>query len=115
MTMVMTINRLLAQMTVSDLDRAVAWYARFFGRGPDARPMDGLDEWHLHDTFGIQVWLDPERAGRSTIVLDESDLDRRAAELDAEGLLYEGPQAVTASRVVQMADPDGNRIVITGA
>ena len=79
-------------------------------------PWDGLVEWHLlYDAVGIQVWLDPERAGRSTMVLDESDLDGRVAELDAEGLPYEGPQAVTASRVVQLADPDGNRVVITGA
>ena len=48
------------------------------------------------------------------MVLEESDLDGRAAELDAEGLPYEGPQAVTASRIVQLDDPDGNRIVITG-
>jgi catechol 2,3-dioxygenase-like lactoylglutathione lyase family enzyme len=112
--MVMTITRLLAQMTVSDLDRAVDWYARLFGRGPDARPMDGLVEWHLGDAFGIQVWLDPDRAGRSAMVLDESDLDGRAATLDAAGLPYEGPQEVTASRLVQLADPDGNQIVITG-
>lgn len=99
--MVMTINRLLAQMTVSDLDRAVTWFARFFGRGPDARPMDGLVEWHLHDRhLRNQVRLGPERAGRSTMVLDESGLDGRVVELDAEGLPHEGPQAVTASRVV---------------
>lgn len=63
---------------------------RFFGREPDGRPMDGLVEWHLHDAFGIQVWLDPQRAGRSTMVHEESDLDRRAAELDAEGLPTRG-------------------------
>jgi predicted enzyme related to lactoylglutathione lyase len=114
MRLVMTFTRLLAQMTVSDLDRAVNWYARLFGREPDARPMDGLVEWHLGEAFGIQVWLDPERAGRSTMVLDESDLDARATTLDAAGLSYQGPQAVTASRVVQLADPDGNQIVITG-
>jgi catechol 2,3-dioxygenase-like lactoylglutathione lyase family enzyme len=111
----MTINRLLAQMTVSDLDRAVDWYARFFGREPDARPMDGLVEWHLADAFGVQVWLDPERAGHSAMVLDESDLEGRAAVLDAAGLPYEGPQEVTASRIVQLVDPDGNQVVITGA
>jgi catechol 2,3-dioxygenase-like lactoylglutathione lyase family enzyme len=111
----MTINRLLAQMTVSDVNRAVDWYGRLFGREPDARPMEGLVEWHLADTFGVQVWLDPERAGHSAVVLDESDLDGRAAELDAAGLPYEGPQEVTASRIVQLVDPDGNQVVITGA
>jgi catechol 2,3-dioxygenase-like lactoylglutathione lyase family enzyme len=111
----MTFTRLLAQMTVSDLDRAVEWYARFFGREPDARPMDGLVEWHLGDAFGVQLWLDAHRAGHSAMVLDESDLDGRAAALGAARLPYEGPQQVTASRIVQLADPDGNQIVITGA
>jgi catechol 2,3-dioxygenase-like lactoylglutathione lyase family enzyme len=111
----MTFTRLFAQMTVSNLDRAGDWYARFFGREPDARPMDGLVEWHLGDAFGVQVWLDPQRAGRSAMVLDESDLDGRAAALDTARLPYEGPQQVTASRIVQLADPDGNEIVITGA
>jgi catechol 2,3-dioxygenase-like lactoylglutathione lyase family enzyme len=111
----MTFTRLLAQMTVDDLDRAIEWYTRFFGRGPDARPMDGLIEWHLGDGFGVQVWRDVQRAGRSAMVLDESDLDGRADALGSAGLPYEGPQQVTASRIVELADPDGNRIVITGA
>jgi catechol 2,3-dioxygenase-like lactoylglutathione lyase family enzyme len=110
----MTFTRLLAQMTVSDLDRAVNWYTRFFGREPDARPMDGLVEWHLGDAFGVQIWLDSQRAGRSTMVLDESDLNDRAVALDAADLPYEGPQQVTASRIVQVADPDGNTITIAG-
>jgi catechol 2,3-dioxygenase-like lactoylglutathione lyase family enzyme len=115
MRLIMPFTRLLAQMTVGDLDRAVDWYARFFGREPDARPMDGLVEWHLGEAFGIQVWLDPQRAGHSAMVLDESDLDGRAAALDTARLTYEGPQRVTASRIIQLVDPDGNRIVITGA
>ncbi len=110
----MTITRLLAQMTVSDLERAVDWYARLFGREPDARPMDGLVEWHLTDGFGVQVWAEPDRAGRSAMTLDESDLDARIADLDRVGIAYDGPQDVTASRIVLLADADGNRIVFTG-
>ena len=77
--------------------------------------MDDVVEWYLHGTFGVQVWLDPGPAGRSTGVLEVSDLDRRTAELEGEGLPYEGPHAATASRIAQPGDPDGNRIVITGA
>ncbi|WP_203989389.1 hypothetical protein [Sphaerisporangium rufum] len=66
-------TRLLAQMTIADLEPAIKWYATLFGRDPDARPMDGLAEWHLAPTFGFQVWADAERAGRSTMVVDESD------------------------------------------
>ncbi|MUM18633.1 hypothetical protein FZI91_12915 [Mycobacterium sp. CBMA271] len=39
----MEIRRLLAQMTVADLDAAV--------------------KWRLACTFGVQVWADSERAG----------------------------------------------------
>lgn len=85
------------------------------GREPDARPMDGLVEWHLTDAFGVQGWADPDRAGRSSMTLDESDLDARVAELDRNGIAYDGPQDVTASRIVLVADPDGNSIVVTGA
>ena len=74
-------TRLFAQMTVTDLEPAVAWYTKLFGANPDARPMDGLVEWHLAPTFGVQVWLEPERSGRSSMLLAEPDLDELAARL----------------------------------
>jgi hypothetical protein len=77
---------MLAQMTVTDLDQVVAWYTRLFGAEPDARPMEGLAEWHLAEAFGVQVWADPGRAGRSAMVLDESDLDQRIRQLDRVGI-----------------------------
>lgn len=110
----MTIHHVLAQATVSDLDTAERWYSVLFERQPDARPMAGLIEWHLGDNFGVQVWAEPERAGRSTIVLGESDLDELAARLASAGVECRGPQQVTASRVLFLDDPDGNRVVITG-
>lgn len=111
----MTVTRLLAQMVVADEAAATAWYERLFDRAPDARPMGGLAEWHLGDAFGVQVRVDPARAGRSAMVLDESDLDARAAQLDRAGVAHDGPVDVTASRVLPVTDPDGNQIVFTGA
>jgi len=110
----MTIERVLAQATVTDLDRAVAWYSTLFGRAPDTEPMSGLLEWHFGPTCGLQVWSEPERAGRSTVVLDETDLDGLAARLATEGIEHGAIERVTASRALQLADPDGNRIVLTG-
>jgi predicted enzyme related to lactoylglutathione lyase len=109
----MTISAILAQATVADLESAAAWYTTLFGRGPDANPMPGLLEWHLADTFGIQVWAEPERAGRSSILFADSDLDARAAQLADAGVSHEGPYDATSSRVLQAEDPDGNRIVFT--
>lgn len=108
------IRGLLGNCTVTDLARAEEWYTRLLGRGPDARPMTGLLEWHLGDGFGVQVWSEPERAGRSTVVLDETDLDATAARLTATGIDNGGPQPGGGSRILQLADPDGNRIVFTG-
>jgi hypothetical protein len=110
----MAFRRLLAQAIVTDLEVAERWYAALFDGTPQARPMDGLLEWHLGDSFGVQVWLDPARAGRSAMVIEESDLDALAARLGASGLDHDGPQQVTASRVLVLADPDGNQVVVTG-
>jgi catechol 2,3-dioxygenase-like lactoylglutathione lyase family enzyme len=106
------INGVLANCTVSDLDRAEEWYTAVCGRPPDSRPMDGLLEWHFGDGRGLQVWREPARAGRSTAVLSETDLDRAAARLSAQGIRNGGPQPGGASRIVQLADPDGNRVVL---
>jgi catechol 2,3-dioxygenase-like lactoylglutathione lyase family enzyme len=107
----MAIERMLAQMTVRDLEPAVAWYTRLFGRGPDSFPMHGLVEWHLADTFGVQVWSEPERAGCSTMVLYDADLDRRVMELNQIGIDHNEIQDAKTARVLSLVDLDGNRIV----
>lgn len=99
---------------MTELQRAERWYAVLFDRPPDARPMDGLIEWHLGDTFGVQIWVEGDRAGRSAMVLSESELDQLIARLDSAGVSHPAPQDVTASRILEMTDPDGNRIVVTG-
>lgn len=110
----MSIRGVLAQATVTDLQRAVDWYSTLFDRAPDSRPMDGLVEWRFGDAFGVQVWTDPDRAGRSSIVLDDTDLDALATRLSEAGLDHPGIQPVTASRILQLEDPDGNVVAVTG-
>ena len=110
----MTFQTVLAQATVGDLAAAERWYAALFGRGPDATPMDGLLEWHLGDGSGVQVWAEPERAGRSSIVLGESALAGLAARLTGAGIDHPGPQQATSSRILPLQDPDGNRVTVTG-
>lgn len=111
----MTITGVLAQSTVSDLAAGERWYSTVLGRGPDVRPMPGLIEWHLGDTFGVQVFEEAGRAGNSSMVLDESDLDALADRLAAAGVDHDGVQQVTSSRALMLADPDGNRVVFVGA
>lgn len=108
------IHRVLANCTVTDIDRAEDWYTRLFGREPDDRPMEGLIEWHLGDTFGVQVWSEPDRAGASSVVLGETDLDAAAAKLLAVDIDHDGPQPGGGARILQLTDPDGNRVVLAG-
>lgn len=110
----MAVKWMLAQMTVAELEESVTWYARLFGRQPDDRPMGGLAEWYLDETIGVQVWAEPDRAGRSTMVLEESDLDALAAHLGSVGIEHVGPWEASKTRIVQVSDPDGNRVVFTG-
>jgi hypothetical protein len=48
------------------------------------------------------------------MVLEESDLDARAAHLASVGIEHVGPWEASKARIVQVRDPDGNRVVFTG-
>ncbi|MGY1807490.1 VOC family protein [Blastococcus sp. SYSU D00669] len=111
----MDFTSVLAQATVSDAPRAEAWYSALFGRGPDTRPMDGLVEWHVGGGRGVQVWVDPVRAGRSTVVLGTDDVDGVTSRLGAAGIAQDGPEPAGAGHVLRLQDPDGNTVVVTGA
>lgn len=108
------IHRILGHCTVTDLARAERWYAGLFEREPDARPMPGLIEWHLGDVCGLQVWSESDRAGGSSVVLGETDLDAAAARATDAGIAHEGPKPGGGARILQLTDPDGNRVVLTG-
>ncbi|WAC56318.1 VOC family protein [Gordonia sp. SL306] len=108
----MTIHGVLAQSTVADLARAESWYTAVLGTGPTDRPMDGLVEWQFGEQYGLQVELEPEWAGRSTVVLVESDLDAFERHLDAVGVDHPEIVDATAVRFLQLEDPDGNRVVV---
>ena len=110
----MTFTSVLAQATVTDGATAESWYTTLFERAPDRRPMDGLLEWHLAGGSGVQVWAEPARAGRSTVVLATDDLDAVAARLTSAGVAHGGPEPGGGQRTVLLADPDGNRVVLLG-
>jgi hypothetical protein len=96
------------------LRAAEDWYTRVFGKEPDLRPLPRLLEWQLGEAFGVQVWSEPDRAGHCSMVLDESDVDAIAPRLNNLGIVNDGPQKATTSRIVALTDPDGSRLVFTG-
>ena len=111
----MTFTHVLAGSLVSDLPAAESWYSTLFERGPDARPMTGLLEWYLPDGSGVQVFHDPGRAGRGSLVLRVDDLDATAARLSRASVPHDGPQPGGGARILVLGDPDGNGVVLTGA
>ena len=110
----MTYTSVLAQSTVVDLSAAEPWYTALFERAPDARPMDGLLEWHVTTGGGVQLWAEAGRAGSSTVVLAADDLDTTASRLAACGIANGGPEPGGGARLLRLVDPDGNRVVIVG-
>lgn len=103
----------MPNLRVSDLDAAERWYTALLGRGPDERPMDGLLEWRLGPGAGLQVWREPDAAGRSGCTIAVADLDAVAARLTAAGVAHEGVEQASSVRILRLADPDGNRVVLT--
>jgi predicted enzyme related to lactoylglutathione lyase len=112
--MTMHVSTVMAQLIVSDLDRSVAFYTKLFGRVPDANPMEKLQEWHFDDAGAIQVYEEPGRAGGSGATLHVDDLDAVVVALDGAGIEHEPVADATFVRIVQLSDPDLNRIVLSG-
>src|SRR5262249_57966665 len=76
---------LFAAVTVADLDGAVAWYARLFGRPADIVPNDNEVMWRLADAAWLYVLRDEKRAGHALVTVCVADLDLALAGLAARG------------------------------
>ncbi|MCP5431852.1 MAG: VOC family protein [Alphaproteobacteria bacterium] len=108
----MNIRNALAGIAVSDLDRSLAWYAGLIGRPPDERPLPGLVEWSFSRGGWVHLFCDPARAGACTVTLVESDLAERQNDLRAKGIAVLSASETDDVRLLVVADPDGNQIVL---
>ncbi|MFE3518343.1 VOC family protein [Streptomyces sp. NPDC059166] len=109
----MSFTHVLAVAPVMAIEPAVEWYERLFGRPADARPMDGLADWHVSPHAWLQVFQSPEQAGGTLVNLAVDDLDRTLSELAGRGIT--AGETLPGSRGVRFAavhDPDGNRITL---
>ena len=108
----MAIEKIYAHLNCSNLDLSIRWFEQLFDRAPDARPMDGLAEWHYgHDT-GMQLFEDNANAGHGTLTLIVSGLRQEHARL-ADGELQPGRvEASDSISLLRLRDPDGNLIVL---
>ena len=106
-------TKALAVLAVDDFPTAAAWYERFFGRGPDRRPMETCAERQLADSSAVQVFGNPGGTGRSTVVLGVDDVDARAAQLAERGIeaqLFTTPDGQL--RLASSTDPAGNTVML---
>ena len=110
----MSVNRVLAGVAVADVDAAVPWYERLFGRPPDALPMEGLAEWHVPAGGVVQLVASADRAGRSLLTLDSDDLRHELVAMQERGLDAGELDDTTSDRVLiaTTTDPEGNEITL---
>jgi predicted enzyme related to lactoylglutathione lyase len=110
----MPVNRVLAGLAVADVDSAVRWYERLFGRPADALPMNGLAEWHFPRGGVIQVVQDADRAGRSLLTLGVDDLREELGSMTERGLDPGTMDDTTSDKVLfaTVKDPEGNAITL---
>ena len=111
----MAIDHVLAVVAVSDVDKSERWYADLFGRPADNRPMPTLVEWQVRPGAWVQVFSDPDRAGKSLVNVAVDDLERYTAELRDRGMAPgEIIDASKGVRLSRLTDPDGNEIGVIG-
>ncbi|MDO9414738.1 VOC family protein [Pararhizobium sp.] len=106
----MSINRIYAHLSCTDLDASIVWFETLFGKAPDARPMTGLAEWHHAGTAGLQLFENGADAGHGTltvIVSGLSDERERLADLQPGDI-----EEATTTSIFRLQDPDGNLVVL---
>ena len=108
----MSLHKIYAQLNCSDLDASIRWFTAVFNRGPDARPMEGLAEWHHADTAGFQLFQNPSDAGHGTLTLFLRALETERQRLDTAGLSPGDIEQASYVRLIRLRDPDGNLVVL---
>ena len=108
----MTLRKVYAHLSCSDLDESIRWFSAIFNRGPDARPMEGLAEWHHDETAGFQLFQNAEHAGHGTLTLIVNELEGDRERLDAAGLSPGDVEAASYVKLIRLRDPDRNLVVL---
>jgi hypothetical protein len=98
-------------LPVADHAEAVTWYQKWIGRGPDVKPMEGVAEWQLAKNAWIQVFVDPESAGHTTIVVGVADIDTQRAACTAANVVVGDVSDYGFVKTAEAVDPAGNKIL----
>jgi predicted enzyme related to lactoylglutathione lyase len=111
----MTIRNALASVAVKDLDAALSWYEKLFGRRADSRPMREVAEWRFERGGWLQVYQNSERPGTGSVTLSVDSLDEQIMALRKVGI--DAGHQITSDKVkvVMIKDPDGNSLAFAEA
>ena len=109
----LTITNALAGIAVDDINEALDYYERLFGRPADARPMNDVAEWKLPGGGWVQVATDADRAGASNLTLVVDDLAEELGRLSLHGLTPVAKAMGDFFKTAKFRDPDGNQIVFS--
>ncbi|MEJ5018569.1 glyoxalase/bleomycin resistance/dioxygenase family protein [Ochrobactrum vermis] len=108
----MVLTAIFAQLNCSDLKRSTEWFATIFDRGPDARPMQGLAEWHHGSSAGFQLYQNPADAGHGTLTLIVRDVRAEHARLSFDGIRPGNVETADYTTILRLHDPDRNLVVL---
>ena len=101
----------VAVLPVTDYAKAVMWYQKWIGRAPDVEPMEGIAEWQLAENAWIQVTVDPESAGRTTVVVGVEDIDAQRSACAAVEVAVGNVSDYGFVKTAEVVDPVGNKIL----
>lgn len=108
----MDLNAIYAHLDCDDLDDGIRWFSALFGRAPDARPMEGLAEWHHGDATGFQLFLAPDHAGHGTVTLMVEDIAAERERLRQAGIDVGNIEDASVGQILRLDDPDDNLVVL---
>jgi predicted enzyme related to lactoylglutathione lyase len=109
----METEHVFAGLVVTDVDDAVAWYSKLFGRPPDIVPNDHEAMWQLAPSANLYVLADPARAGGGVAAVAVGDLAGTVAAVAGRGIPVGPIEAVGPfARKAEVVDPDGNTVAL---
>jgi catechol 2,3-dioxygenase-like lactoylglutathione lyase family enzyme len=107
---------LFAGISVTDYERAVAWYTRLLGAGPSFLPNSTEAVWEITEHGYVFVEVRPEHSGHAMHTLFVADLDTRVQAITGRGIEPAGDETyANGVRKTTYRDPDGNEIGFGGA
>ena len=105
------LRNVVGVLPVAEHATAVAWYRKWIGRAPDVEPMDGVAEWQLAENAWIQVSVDQETAGRTTIVVGVNDVVSQHAACARVDVVVGDVSDYGFIKTAEAVDPAGNKIL----